>query len=148
VPFKIERYTNAKDEGECTCTPLPTTMIMVNLMTNSAESYNTVQKITINIDLTYAGIDNWRAVQDHGKVMFDFSKLDRLTVHRRIRTLEVKIVYPKDPEDSVKGDVENLMDELDNIGKALVPGHAAVRTGPTSDPDLLVGCFLYKFRAV
>ena len=64
--------------------------------------------------------------------MFDFSELDRLAVHRRLKTFEVEVQVFKDGiiQNCANLDqaMANLVTELKVVGKALLPEGKCVQT--------------------
>jgi hypothetical protein len=86
--------------------------------------------------------------------MFDFSKLDRLAVHKRLEMFEVDIQVFKEGiiQSCVNLDVAmaNLMTELDIVGRVLITEGKCVQTGLEGSWPLVSGvrCFTFVARKV
>jgi hypothetical protein len=120
--------------------PKPSTIGLINRMTDSCHSHDNVRKIKIVLQihdkrLRFPRRDRdteWRLYHLPG-IMFDFSKLDLLAVHRGLEIFEVEIQVFKEEiiQSCANLDVAmaNLMTELDIVGKALIPDGRCVQTG-------------------
>jgi hypothetical protein len=101
------------------------TMALVNTMTTSTEDYDAFQKVKIEITLTQA---DFRIGNDE-QCLFDLSGLDRLAVHRNLRSFKVAFMSIPQHRTSLRGlwgtrvdqTLNNMKTELDIVGKALMP---------------------------
>lgn len=124
---------------------------LVNVMTTSTDREAAVQKIKLYIEAGRAeGFHSTKRAYRHGIQVFDYSKLDRLAVHGRLRALEVEMrVVKQSPFHDVerlKTTVENLVAELKNVGRALVPGGTATEVDTEVGWPLGNGVKCFQFR--
>lgn len=135
-------------------TPTVMNMGLVNVVTTSTDSEDAVRKIKLYIVGGRAEVFRFgrrTAEYRHAIQLFDYSKLDRLAVHRKLKALEVEIRVPKhspfNDVERLKPTVENLVAELENVGKALVPGGTAaeVDTEVSWPAEDGVNCFQFRW---
>jgi hypothetical protein len=140
-PFDMRHCSDEDDESSDKIlhifSPESSTMAVVNLMTASAEAYDTVtrMKIDFHIGEKTLVLDNGaRPSQYLEDVFFDLSKLDRLAVHRHLRNLEINVTYRSwshiEHPERLEKTFANLMVELDIVGKAIVPSGVASQQVP------------------
>lgn len=106
----------------------------VGLAMTSTDAEDVVKKIKLY--MVANGVASLQGRQDtpfvfffRGTEILDYSKLDWLVVHRRLRTFEVGIrtsvhLWYHDV-DALKTTVKNLVTETKNVGEALMPGGTA-----------------------
>jgi hypothetical protein len=126
-------------------------MKLVNIMTTSTDAHITVRKIIVDLRIDdrrlKSSMDCWRHY--FANIMFDFSRFDRLAVHRRLQTFEVTVQILKDGSlpgvEHLDTMVANLMTELEIVGKALMPSGVPIQThlAPGWPLDRGVKCFKF-----
>jgi len=129
LPFSRHEYEEGEGSSKIVwnvLTPRNDTMELANIMTTTAEPEGRVQKIKLHIQMWQLGFRNEEHTGFLPNVVWDLSKLERLAVHRNLRTFEVRFQMPRvfnsHPEaEHMKMAVANLMDELELVAKALLP---------------------------
>jgi hypothetical protein len=96
VPYPSEGSISSPQTYPHIITPRPSTMRLVNLMTTSADAQSTVRKIKLDLRIDDRRLKSRRGRRRHyfADIMFDFSKSDRLAVHRELQILSHS-TYPQ-----------------------------------------------------
>lgn len=115
------------------------TIGLVNLMSDSSDTTSDVRKVKLYFRIhdrhfrfrVRGRIRIWN-LYHVPEIMFDFSELDRLAVHKRLQTFEVEIQVFKDGVIQSCANLDqamaNLITELKIVGKALLPEGKCVQT--------------------
>jgi hypothetical protein len=131
LPFLVDEVKEGKKVYNV-LTPKSNTMALINVMTTSAEAHDAVQNIKIDIRLAESAFGPAEEGVYLRNVVYDLSKLDRLAVHRRLRTFEVSVQLEAEGPTfwamRLKKAVNHLMTELNIVAEALVPGGVVTQT--------------------
>lgn len=127
---------------------------LANVMTTATDAEDAVQTIKMYVIAYGARVfkmdrgPGGRYAQ--GTQIFDFSKLDRLAVHRKLRAFEVHIRTPINLRyhdvEALKTTVKNVITELKNVGDALIPGGTAAEVDIDAGWPIESGVNCCQFR--
>ncbi|OAL00182.1 hypothetical protein IQ06DRAFT_222821 [Phaeosphaeriaceae sp. SRC1lsM3a] len=127
---------------------------LANVMTTATDAEDAVQTIKMYMIAYGARVfkmdrgPGGRYAQ--GTQIFDFSKLDRLAVHRKLRAFEVHIRTPINLRyhdvEALKTTVKNVITELKNVGDALIPGGTAAEVDIDAGWPIESGVNCCQFR--
>jgi hypothetical protein len=116
-----------------TCSPSPDMVGVLNSAVTSMTSQDVLQEIKLSLHAEYRSLPR-------GVLIFDFSKLERLAVHRGLRKFEIELrTSPPSPYHASWADyaaaIETMKAELQRVGELLVPGGTTTVTSCPASPN-------------
>ena len=126
-----ELQVRSEDSSVGICSPSPDMVGVLNSAVTSMTSQNVLQEIKLSFNAEDRSLPS-------GVLLFDFSKLERLAIHRGLRKFEIELRTSPSSYAlwDYTGAIEPMKAELQRVGELLVPGGTTTVTSrPTGLSD-------------